>query len=190
MRDNPFKSLRISLGLSQKEIADQIGITSQVVLRNEQGLYTTPNVQIMTVLLREAHSRGIIKHTYHSLTEAYDTWVKDVRHTNGYIFNRPITFKLGHRPVAHPFRIWRESFGFSRIGFCKLLALHPSIVQSYEEGRTGPLPDVIRAALIDAGCSGIISSLQSRCEAYASYMNYSIGIPAEYVRDSDLQEAG
>lgn len=146
MRQNPIKEVRLRKNLTQRVLASYGNVTVGAVIKHEQGLYVNPSPRILDVLSDEVLTSGL-------LTTAYRCWQDDLRESA----DLPTTanyYEGNSRPVGtSPFLHYRTKFigCSSRMAFCKLLALHPSIVAEYEAGRTKYMPVSIYQALIMAG---------------------------------------
>ena len=148
-RDSTIKQLRLSIGITQNELAIQAGVSRHSVIRQEQLCYPTPLPSIISLLSDVlGTSEDLIIHSY----------LRDVslnRHNTGltalsdhdrliYLAN-----KVSRTPSIsiHPFQIWRESvfdrqdISTSRIHFSQLCSIHPATLSKYEAFKTGfPTP--------------------------------------------------
>lgn len=164
---NPIKELRNQLGLTQQDLANLAGISQQGVLRYEQSLYEEPsdklvNTLVNTVSAHELSLEGTELSQYsgpaptpgdlrNAIIEAYTANRLEVQREAEYLFRHPHNVtRIGNQ---HPFETWRTKVldSGSRMKFCILLAVHPSVVAEYEKGRRRYIPRSLREALLTAG---------------------------------------
>lgn len=145
---HPFKALREHHNITQEQLANAAGTTSQSILRYEQGLYEKPSEKIIDALVKlsgVAAPKLLLRYEYWRLAH-------QERAAPVFAANRPLLVKAGE----HPFVTFRSSLGYeSRMAFCKLLAIHPSVVAEYEKGNQKHIPRMIKNALINGGCRRI-----------------------------------
>lgn len=142
---NPLKRARIYFGLSQRLLADELGITPLAVLRYEQGLYENPSEKLTERL--------------EVSPDEYRTW--RVMHQESQRDNFKSVPTINSLIYAaenkHPFTAFREIMTNravgkqSQIAFCILLAIHPSVVADYENGKMERMPPLVKEALHNAG---------------------------------------
>ena len=147
MFTNPIKKLRQEQNLTQKALAEQAGISPTAVLRYEQGLYQEISPKITKALEDE------------TLPLRYRLWrLKHQQDAERYFKELP---QLTIKPGEHPFETFRKTITTravgkdSRVSFCILLAIHPSVVAEYEKGKQMHMPGLIREALNTAGVPGL-----------------------------------
>jgi len=151
MRENPLKEARLSLNLTQSELASQANITPNALIKYEQGLYPEPSPKILTALTtaldQDSDYPGV-------LTKAYYNWRMDK------LLDARVVFRHNHvvrglHPTGgiSPFVCWRlyHLHISSRLEFCKLLVLHPAVVQKYEEGQMRTMPVSLYETLVLVG---------------------------------------
>lgn len=150
MRPNPIKRVRTNHNMTQRSLAEQAGISPTAVLRYEQGLYEKLSDKINNVL-KELDDTQMSK----MLPELYVLWREDVQlHAKPYFIPLP---NLAVNLNEHPFTTFRRTVTTravgkdSRISFCILLAIHPSVVLDYEAGKQEHMPNLIKEALLVAG---------------------------------------
>lgn len=126
---HPFKTIRHSNKLSQAQVANESGLTPQVVLRSEQGLYGMPTPKLTAFLSKLDFSAPVAE-----LEKQYRTW-QTMHRLYGQSKIEPAIMR--HR-AEYPNRIitmpqFRQSvLGISSVvGMCKLLCIHPSQVDRY-----------------------------------------------------------
>jgi DNA-binding XRE family transcriptional regulator len=131
---NPLKRIRVEAYMSQKEAASIAGVTEQVVLKVEQGLYPT-----MPPSMLRAYST-ISGDTPAELEYRYEKWIDDEL--------RLVRLPVGSIHIATPgeFIIWRNQVcKLNEVpdtvnSFCKLFKLNPYIIQKFEAGRLKQTP--------------------------------------------------
>lgn len=143
MPTNPIKKLRQELNLTQKALAEQAGISPTAVLRYEQGLYQEISPKITKVLEDD------------NLPKRYHLWrLVHQQSAEEYFKELP---QLTIKPGEHPFETFRKTVTSravgkdSRVSFCILLAIHPSVVAEYEKAKQMHMPRLIQEALDTAG---------------------------------------
>lgn len=155
--ENPLRKLRNQLGLTQHDLGQSLDppITRGAVLRYEQGLYEHPSDRIVAFL---AHATGTPQTT---IIHDYLAWQRHQRSYYADAFNFALGAVMGHRArwdggaeeTFVPYEIFLHAtmsavgLAYSRVGFAKLLAIHPDTVAKFEEG---VMTDSFRAALLDA----------------------------------------
>lgn len=149
--ENPIKSARLARGLSQRGLANLASMSPHALLRYEQGLYEHISPALLeTICLQFDLDAATVAHDYNvfrmETQRSAHEWMRDSDLT-------PIQIS----PDVHPFVSFREGVTLravgrtSRIRFCILLAINPAVVLNYDNGRQGPMPTLIREALINAG---------------------------------------
>lgn len=157
--ESPFKELRFHHNLTQKELGKLAGVTTQVVLLNEVGCYNLPNPKICELfesLGGEFGSDDKIKllNSYQDFRRhARDQALSEVPNP-GNPFLRPPTSPVGPegsfvgasnllsgRPATPGFvniedlQRWvkfKRQFATSTVGFCKRVAIQPSLINTFE----------------------------------------------------------
>jgi hypothetical protein len=148
---NPIKELRRKHNLTQRSLAEQAGISPTAVLRYEQGLYEQISEKIVDALAEhEPNCRMYIRASY--LEWRFNHQKEATKYFN------PLP-ALAVLSDEHPFVTFRRSITTravgkdSRVSFCILLAIHPSVVLDYEAGKQEHMPNLIQQALANAGVS-------------------------------------
>lgn len=174
MNANPIKQARQRFNITQRSLAEQAGISPTAVLRYEQGLYENISGKIFKALLDLDPNDGMLR----DLPALYRDW-RNIHQSvaSGYVHPLP---NLQVYPQKHPFITWRETVTRravgkdSRISFCILLAIHPSVVLHYEAGKQRHMPKLIQDALINAGVGAdYIKSLDDLGAIYYDRTNTS-----------------
>jgi transcriptional regulator with XRE-family HTH domain len=127
-RLHPFKQIRETNNLSQNQVAYTCGLTQQVVLRTEQGLYGLPSVKLLNYLASLEESHPVAE-----LTKLYKEWQTEHRK-----YNRiKVEFPLQNYRVENPNekitlpQLKKILHCTSSIGLCKLICVHPSQIDRY-----------------------------------------------------------
>lgn len=151
--ENPIRSLRRSFNLTQRSLAEQAGISPTAVLRYEQGLYEEVSGKIVTALAEHDPIEAA------RIPSKYRSW-RNAHQVAAHKFFEPLP-ALAVLSDEHPFVTFRRSITTravgkdSRISFCILLAIHPSVVLDYEAGKQEHMPNLIQQALINAGVTSM-----------------------------------
>lgn len=168
---NPLKEARLDRNLTQAQLAKLAGMSSNAVVKYEHGLYSLPSDNIIHALWewdRNKLKTGIpYQEFWASLCEKYQAWrVHKKTHANSTLTSRGFT--IPPNTTAHPLTIWRICLGLnSQMEFCKLLAIHPSIMSQYESGKTRSMPTELHDSLTMASVgSDFIDYLDTRGEEY------------------------
>jgi hypothetical protein len=128
---NPLTLARKSLNLTQQRLADDLGVTVQVITNAEAGLFNSVPSALSGYL--------------HVPQEHYLEWVTAQRHQNEKYFQNART-NLG-------WKVFKEQVSQSNRGFCRRLVFQPSILREYEQHkRSKPL---LAQALSEVGLSPI-----------------------------------
>lgn len=132
---NPISQIRKELRLTQKELAIRAGITEQVVLKAEQGLYPTlPPSLLRTVAYLTGLSQTRVETNY-------EEWIKsELSHVK--------LPSASHHMVTDRINFvnWRSTVcGMNQVpdsvnSFCKLMKIHPYVIQKYESGKMKGVP--------------------------------------------------
>lgn len=144
---NPLRRIRKAAGLTQAQVAIGAGITPQVVLKAEQGLFGLVPPRLIGVLAEA----GQVEET--ELEADYAAWQAAKR-----LANRELILNvMRDRPVARSYADLRMTIGGSTNNFCKLLCLHPAQWTRLE--RDGGDSEFFIRALKDAELEWLVQSL-------------------------------
>ena len=154
--DNPIRAMRINLGLSQGDLIRFSGLNRMVVLRTEQGLYSSPSRQITKPLIDLAGGNlihedivGLYKSSQTFTRQSQSWWIKKIVDplpvAEGII--HPFVLLRSHAPVPHMYQ--------SRMGFCKAFCLHPNSMRLFETGEQISPPESLIVGLSTAGLSPV-----------------------------------
>ena len=133
--ENIVTRIRKDYRLTQKQIADTAGITEQVVLKAEQGLYPT----LPPALLQSLHDLTGTRKVF--LETEYERWIDES------LANIKLP-EVGNQMVTDYilFNEWRSTVcGMNHVpdninAFCKLLKIHPYVIQKYSAGKMKGVP--------------------------------------------------
>ena len=161
-----LKSIREDAGLSQHTVARRLNISTQHLMRIEQGVYAHLNDEVAAVyselsrLTPTTESIGSLKEGYAHEINVRRSLVKQRLQLNVNWDDAPV----GNFPRLREFLGWD-----SRIGFCKDLAVHPASLQHYEKGKARKLPYDLEEALVAIGTPPrIIDSLRPATKGIAT----------------------
>lgn len=141
---NPIRQARLDSHLTQKELAQRLGISTLAVIRYEQGLYQNISEKFTAEL-------GVKNDSYQAWRTMHQEAARE--------YMKPFPFVRTIPDGEHPFVQFRKIITqravgtSSRMAFCILLALHPATVASYEKCGLRKLPNAISVALYNAGVS-------------------------------------
>ena len=147
MMDNPLKSLRERLKLTQAEVAAKAQVTRQVVVLSEQGLYSRPPASVLAALSRASLSDDYMQEAL--MLAAYIAWVNEKRFNNRHFFCK---VDLSIAKPGHRFSTLKNQVaGTNNLAFCRCLVYQPSLVREFERKKTGA--GSIFSALKEVGVS-------------------------------------
>lgn len=142
-----IRDFRLKLGLTQKELGYRADMTSQAVMRYEQHLYESLSDSLAEALATAGDCPvGEVHRLYNERRE-------EIQIEANLNSTPPLVLEVG----THPFETFRvglmrdRGLKESRIAFCILLALHPSVVADYDSGRMKKMPALIRRGLLTGG---------------------------------------
>lgn len=152
--ENPLTTARHQLHYTQHSVARELGYTNQMVLRAEQGLFTTVPPKL------KAWASTTLGSPPSEVEHMYQQYQKETRASNfsqlhmGYLNYLDMEIPSGSK--EHPFVYFRACCSDSRVGFCKLLCLHPQILINWERSHfEGEWHPIIEGYLLDAGFNPI-----------------------------------
>lgn len=164
---NPFTSIRLDLGLTVDEVARDLSMHRNSILRTEQGQYDYPPQDLLDYYAINSSST----------LAAYETWRTLIRKANygllhvarlGHLTEWNIPLDPSHE--THPFKFWRQVSGVTALNtIAKAFALHQGILFRYESQSNlcASTPSPIVNALLDSGYSpNVISQLELAFERY------------------------
>lgn len=135
--EHPLVEFRTSHHLSQDDVANFCGITRQIILLCEQGIYP----EIPPAILKGVKDEFGQLATY-DWPEKHTAWIKqeldkvDIRPLVGDFGIMTQTGKLS----VHSFIEWRNLISTSVSNFGKLIKIQPVTIRKYESGATNNLP--------------------------------------------------
>lgn len=145
---NPIKQARQARGLSQKDLAEHLGVSPHALLRYEQGLYEEISPHILNYV------SGLADLPIARIKNDYRIFRLETQQRAKSLFYPLPVVRI--TPEEHPFTYFRRECmerrtgKDSRIGFCILLAMNPAVVLNYDKGKQGPMPALIKQALKNA----------------------------------------
>jgi transcriptional regulator with XRE-family HTH domain len=147
---NPYKKIRLENSLTQKEVAKDLGITSQVILRVEQGLFSNPPPQLTSYLAALSLDAGM---TPNRLSALYFAWVYQQRKINSKALPVARAVKIttgGPMSKRYSWKEFRKNIlGLSVAGTAKLLVIQISLLQDME--KTGRNQAMVKDILLEWG---------------------------------------
>jgi len=132
---HPYTKLREDFAISQTQLARVAGVSPQVVMRIEQGMYATPSTKVVSALVEAARERGQNLNSS-ILLAAHTDWVGHERQLDGPLIRHIAENWPYPGPVA---------------AFCRILKVQLSVVQRW--GFKGTMPPIVKEAFRDAGVS-------------------------------------
>lgn len=134
---NPIKAYRAEYHLSQRDLSSLCGITEQVVLKAEQGVFPT----MPPSLLEGLHTLTGDSKTH--IEQSYEDWIKrELRNVDlpdasmDNLLRDFILFKDKYLPEVC--RINNSPITVS--SFCALVKIHPYVIQKYISGKMKEAP--------------------------------------------------
>lgn len=139
MKENemhPIKRYRTDAHMTQRELASIAGITEQVILKAEQGLYPTLPLSVLNSV-SQLTGQGVTE-----IEDEYEAWnyaelahVKLPPAESDSLIQEPMTFKhymhlvceLNNRPT-------------NVNSFCKVVKIHPYVIQKWASGKMNNPP--------------------------------------------------
>lgn len=132
---NPIRTYRDDYKLSQKDLARLAGITEQVVLKAEQGMYPTIPPALLWAIINLSGAASL----YVKLQ--YEEWIVDELHK--------VSLPVGSDQMIHDivlFKDWKtavcalNSVPDSVNQFCKLFKINPYVINKYISGKMKGVP--------------------------------------------------
>lgn len=156
---NPFTSIREDLGLTADQVARDLNMHRNSVLRTEQGQYDAPPEDLLEYY-------GLASTMREGTLTAYSSWRVLIRQANfGLLHIAKLgtqtewSIPLDHSNITHPLKFWRQTSGVKALNtIAKAFALHQGILFRYESQseRCSVTPSVIIEALRDSGYSDTV----------------------------------
>lgn len=173
---NPFTSIRENLGLTADQVARDLNMHRNSVLRTEQGQYDAPPEDLLEYY-------GLAGTMREGTLRAYNSWRVLMRQANyGLLFDTNLTAQTSLEGTApqHPFKTWRLSSGVKALNtIAKAFALHQGILFRYESQseRCSVTPPVIIEALRDSGYSDYrVEELESMFQLFKQRTRESLTV--------------
>ncbi len=134
---NPIKAYRAEYHLSQRDLASLCGVTEQVVLKAEQGVFPTMPPSLLEGIHTLSGDSKI------NIEASYEDWIKRELSNVGLpdrdhdrMLVDYIIFKDRYLPEVC--RI--NSVPVSISGFCSIVKIHPYVIQKYVSGKMKETP--------------------------------------------------
>lgn len=169
---NPLKAQRELVNLSQQSLALKSDVSSQYILRLEQGLLTSPPYDVLKVLVNpgppyhdwlppvaEQESIG-------ELEVSYRDWQLGIRKSNLPQLRDAVIIFAGSPEerddqLINQFPRFRSLIHESKIGFCKLYCIHPQVLTTFESKPRRHFTEYLRNVWVEAGLAeGEITMLE------------------------------
>lgn len=145
---NPLTAIRENLGLTVDQVAQDLSMHRNSILRTEQGQYASPPEDLLEYY-------GLHTHQRESILERYNHWRVLMRKANYGLLDQSILMQYNFScDIGHPFKQWRLASGVKALNtVAKAFALHQGILFRYESQShlCNFTPLVIIDALIDSG---------------------------------------
>ena len=182
-RTNPYRVLRENTGLTQDQLAREVGVTVQYIYRHENGLINTPSTVLSEVLAEKNGATGIsatqIQHMYLDWVTKMRALVKLCMHEPNRLLVGPY-HDVNHLRDEHPFYAFMFNFNAwwmstlnidtdfrSQQLFNRIVCVHPRAVQEYLAGKRHIMPPVLAQALYEVGITEpVISALEHEVDKY------------------------
>lgn len=168
---NPLRLLREAAGETVSSMAELAGVTTQLVIWNEQGVYASPSPRYLQQLL-EYSPAGDYHTSPDALTRDYYAFQKLTRESNYGKLLEPHDWS-DYPWRHHPFVAWRKASGLdSRVAISKLYCVAPSLIFKFEKQpeRCKTPPGELRQALLDSGYRA--DTLDALAIAYEEHRKY------------------
>ena len=134
---NPIKTYRTEYHLTQRDLSSLCGITEQVVLKAEQGVFPT----LPPSLLEGLHVLTGDSKT--NIELSYEEWIKRELHsvdlpdpTSDKLLRDFVLFKDSYLPQTCRL----NSVPVTINSFCALIKIHPYVIQKYVSGKMKETP--------------------------------------------------
>lgn len=142
LSENPVRQLRKSLNLTQEELSNKLGVSTQVVYLTESGVYNKVPQSIASFY---AFNGGT------ELNQRYQAFITVTRLNSAELFDWENSFPVGYSLEEHPFVTYREHFNLARQAIAKLLCVQPALLYRLETGKLKKLPTQLVEALRAVG---------------------------------------
>lgn len=172
LNQNILRQLRTSLGYTQSEMAEIVGISHKSVQNAETGIYATPLPSIAEFLAQRTNT------TYADIEKKYAIFRNIIQtNTREHISPKVYTFTCKREDVnvimyqgkfISPFQDFRiNALGFTRQDFIYKLLVNPGTLSRLESGDFKSIPIDIRNALLACGApTEFVDELNERTKRY------------------------
>lgn len=162
MTTNPVTDARLTLSLTQEELARQAYTTRNLVIKVEHGAYRKIPPAIMEFFAQRSDS---LEHPFDSqqFQQQYEEFQRSRRETAGrFLGNFPLNNYLGllsesednpEVPLLHPLEYWRNLNNCSLNSLSNKLCVQQAVLYKFEKqpNLVNSLPKPLESALLDAG---------------------------------------
>ena len=134
---NPIKAYRTEYHLSQRDLASLCGITEQVVLKAEQGVFPTMPPSLLEGLYTLTGDSKV------NIEKSYEDWIKRELvsvglpdRSNDRMLLDHIIFKDSYLPQVCSI----NNVPITINSFCSIIKIHPYVIQKYVSGKMKETP--------------------------------------------------
>lgn len=153
--ENPLRRLRIANGLTMKALSELAEVSMNLIIRNEQGMYSNPSPVLCYFF---SHHAEVSEATSAIVTD-YLRFQRSNRQLNyGMLIEPPhyvseVTTDLSDAP--HPFMFWRFQSNLNLTQVAKAFCVQQSLLHKFENQPhlCYSLPEPLVHALLEAGYS-------------------------------------
>lgn len=139
--DNPIRKLRLQHHKSLRQLSHECGVNIQALYLNECGVYSHILPVVKKKLVKKYHADG------QKLDQEYRMFISQKR----FFFDRDFSATLPENNGKNPVVSLRENLSLSRLGFAKVICVHPSILHKVEKNVLSDIPESLRIALLQCG---------------------------------------
>lgn len=146
-KPNPFVQVRQDLGLTADQVADDLQMHRNSIIRTEQGQYELPPQDLLDYYFVSQNRQA-------EIIQEYKSWKIFIRKENFGLLKPGLIWPEFVPKVAHPFKQWRLVSGVKALNtIAKAFALHQGILFRYESQpeRCNTTPEIIMQALMQSG---------------------------------------
>lgn len=141
---NITKKIRLENDMGLQTFAGYAGVSQQIVLRTDQGVYADIPISILTALLELSRiTSNDLKIKYAQYIKEHRLWAQAEKPLN------PNHILHADSPL-HPLVSWRILCGYeSRMSFCTAFCLHSSTITRFEAGEAKSVPHILKELFLD-----------------------------------------
>lgn len=139
---NPIRQTRLANGKTLRLFARECGVELQALYLNECGVYNKilPSIKEKMVKKYACDTK--------ELDRAYREFIQTKRQEFANGHNCELA---GPNHLRNPIIALREHYGFKRLGWAKIICIHPSILYKIERNKFWELPSSFTEALEESG---------------------------------------